>query len=156
MWDHVKNLPLIFFCPLYQRGRAIPQRTFLNSPHYVRLIMPWTWPPQLSSSISGPLPQSSAPSYQGTLPSLCPPTTCLKWLKLSLEPPTQVSVNFALMRWQFSYGYVFLQLLYALDKLVVKIYLRVISTWKIGCGRFRPHGNKSVSKCGIISECKQL
>ena len=156
MRDHVKSMPSIFFCLWYQHGRVILWHTFLNSPCYVRLITPWTQPPQLLSSISSPLPQSNAPSYQGILPLWCQLTTHLQWLKPSLEPSTQVSVNIALMRWQISYSDVFLQLVNTLDKLVVKIYLHIMGTWKIGCGCFRPHGNEGVAKCGIISKCKQL
>jgi len=69
----------------------------------------------------------------------------------------QVNVNFAvLMRWQVSYSYFSLQLLYMLDKLVVKIHLHVVSSWKVVRGCFRPHGNKRVLKRGIISECERL
>ena len=150
-------MPSIFFCPLCPHGRAIPQHTSLNSPHYVCQIKPWIRSPQLSSSTSVPSPQPNAPSYQGTLPSLCQLTTHLKWLRLSLELPTQVSVNFAaIISWQLTYGYVFLQLLHVLDKLIVKIHLHVVSGWQVRFGRFWPHSNKGVSKCSIVSECKRL
>lgn len=150
-------MPLIFSCPWCQHGRAIPWSTFPNSPHYVHPIMPWMWPPQLSSSTSVPSPQSNVPSFQETLPSLCQPSTHLQWSKLFLEPPTQVNVNFAvLMRWQSSYSYFFLQLPYMLNKLIMKIHLHVVSCWKFVRGCFWPHGNKGVSKCRIISECEWL
>ena len=150
------GMPSIFSCPLCQHGRAIPWHISLSSPYYVRLITPWTWSPQLSSSTSVPSPQSNVRSYQGTPPLWCQLTTHLQWWKLFLEPPTQVNVKFsAIMTWQFAYGYFSLHLLHVLDKLVVK-HLHVISGWKVRRSHFWPHGNKCISKCKIISECEQL
>ena len=38
----------------------------------------------------------------------------------------------------------------------MKIYLHVVSTWKIGRHFFWPHNNKGVSKCRVIGECQWL
>ena len=157
MQDHVKGHAIDLFLSMMPTQWAIPWRTFPNSPHYVHLIKPWMQSPQLLSSTSVPSPQSNALSCQGTLPLLCQLTTHPQWPKLSLEPPTQVDVNFTvLMTWQVSYSYFSLQILYMFDKLVVKIHLHIASSWKVVWGRFQPHGNKGVSKCGVISECKWL
>jgi len=158
MQDEPNDLPSIPFCSWSQHGQVNPPHISLGSHHYVHPTKPRTRSPQPSTSTSPPILESNALSYPRIPSSWYLPITHPRWLILSLGLPTRVSVKYisTILRWQITYHNFVLHVRHMFHKCVVKKYFHVVSSWQVRCGRFRPHGDKGVSKRRIIGECQRL